>query len=329
MPDKRIIAFQDRLNRTLNKTVTHARLRAVALSPSPRFATITYFDQTARHAFSAVPLQNGCCLSIRMDIRVVPNGVTTEATSIAYRCPSSNSSDDWIFRYEYERARAEAGDYRYPVAHLHVNATPLCYRGVKAFPDLHLPTRRLSLEAILRHLIVEHDVPVLGDRDAALTFLDEQQADFERRRTDPEKPFAAVTTNILFVCPQNADRGQMAAAFLAEIATRRRLSIQADSAGRNLADRVNPAIIAAMDEVGIDLSGAQPKRATDQTIDWADWIITMDCELPLDDYPSVARRRIENWTLSNPPGEKVTDVRRLRDVIRERVGTFVDRRLSF
>ncbi|MGH2391140.1 MAG: hypothetical protein ACRDIE_23335, partial [Chloroflexota bacterium] len=74
----------------------------------------------------------------------------------------------------------------YPIAHLHVNASPEHYTGRKPFPELHLPTRRLSLEEIIRHLIVEHEVPTLCGEGEALAFLDEQQAEFEKNRTDSE-----------------------------------------------------------------------------------------------------------------------------------------------
>jgi hypothetical protein len=74
------------------------------------------------------------------------------------------------------------------VAHLHVNATPSGYPGPKTFPELHLPTRRICLEEIVRHLIVEHDVPTLTDRAEALAFLDAQKAEFERERTDADAP---------------------------------------------------------------------------------------------------------------------------------------------
>lgn len=123
-----------------------------------------------------------------MFVRLVNDGVTTEHTSIAYRCSADVDGDDWIFRYEYERAMAESGGYQYPIAHLHVNAQPQHYRGAKPFPDLHLPTGRLSLEAIIRHLIVEHDVPTVEDRDRALAFLRDQEKEFNERRTDPDRP---------------------------------------------------------------------------------------------------------------------------------------------
>lgn len=78
------------------------------------------------------------------------------------------------------------------MAHLHINVDPPLYVGDKPFRDLHFPTHRLSLEEIIRHLIVEHDVPTIADRQQALDFLVEQQRDFERARTDPDKSYSAV-----------------------------------------------------------------------------------------------------------------------------------------
>jgi hypothetical protein len=144
--------------------------------------SIGYIAPGARN-FTSVPLLNDHYLSIRLDIGYIGRAVTTVAASIAYRCSAEMRSDDWIFRYDYERDSPEM--YPYPTAYLHVNAQPAYYRGVKPFPDLHLPTRRLSLEEIIRHLIVEHDVPTFGPKQAALDFLTEQQEEFERRRSDP------------------------------------------------------------------------------------------------------------------------------------------------
>lgn len=191
MPHRRYVDFQDCLNRTLNKTVSRDRLTIFGTSATAPIVAIGYQAPGARNVFSSIRLGNNHYLSIRMDVGLARNSVSTIATSISYRCSPEMRSEDWIIRYEYERGQAEAGSYPYPVSHLHVNAEPRWYRGAKPFPDLHLPTRRLSLEEIIRHLIVEHDVPTLGPKQDALDFLDEQQADFERNRTDPGRPSSA------------------------------------------------------------------------------------------------------------------------------------------
>jgi len=182
--------FKDTLNRTLNKTVSQARLQVVLPARHARTAVITHVLQGRYREFSSIPLVNGHYLTALMEVRLTPQGVTTDKTAIAYRRSPELYGEDWIFRYEYERKQAAESDYAYPISHLHVNASPQYYAGKKPFPDLHLPTRRLSLEEIIRHLILEHDVPTLGSVEEALRFLDDQQADFERNRTDSGRPIS-------------------------------------------------------------------------------------------------------------------------------------------
>ena len=181
MPYRRFDQLQRTLNQTLNRTISHARLRFQ--SQSTEASVIAHRDQRSGLP-SALRLGNGKCLSILLAVRLDAGVVTTDSTSIGYRCSESYYGADWIFRYEYERRAAATGDYRYPVAHLHVNATPQCYDGPKSFPSLHLPTRRLSLEEIVRYLIIEHEVPTLGPPAEALAFLNAQQDEFERNRSD-------------------------------------------------------------------------------------------------------------------------------------------------
>ncbi|HVC33571.1 MAG TPA: hypothetical protein VNL16_08690 [Chloroflexota bacterium] len=188
MPDTRFGAFRDTLNRTINKTVSRDRLTVVPHTVDPTRAVIVAVVQGSHQVFRAIRLGNGHYLSVRMDVHLIPDGVSTDANSIAYRQSEETRGDDWIFRYEYERLQAESGTYPYPVAHWHVNATPAAYAGARPFPELHLPTGRLSLEDIIRHLIVEHAVPTLCPRADALAFLDEQRNTFQHRRTDPGRP---------------------------------------------------------------------------------------------------------------------------------------------
>lgn len=189
MPDRRLVSFQDTLNRTLNKTVSRGRLTVFEDRDRTKAGVASFTGRSSDGTFQlgTVPLTNGYHLSVRMFVRLTGPGVTTLQTSIAYRATPRVDDDRWIFRYDYEAEQAQAPDYRYPVAHLHINAEPIDYRGAKRFRDLHLPTRRLSLEALIRHLVVEHNVPTFGDTAEALAFLEDQQEQFERRRTDPDK----------------------------------------------------------------------------------------------------------------------------------------------
>lgn len=191
MAHNRFEDFRDALNRTLNRTVSQSRLVIVPHTRSNRALITSVVPGKKPVTFTSAVLGNNHYLNVRMDVGLIGRAVTTLATSISYRRSADPRCEDWIFRYEYGREIASVGGYPYPVSHLHVNAEPSYYRGTKPFPDLHLPTRRLSLEEIIQHLIVEHDVPTLGPREDVLAFLDEQQQVFEQNRTDLAKPTRA------------------------------------------------------------------------------------------------------------------------------------------
>ena len=128
----------------------------------------------------------------------------------------------------------------------------------------------------------------------------------------------AVTPEVLFVCVHNAGRSQMAAALLDHHANGK---IQVRSAGSDPADRLNPAVITAMAEVGIDLSKEFPKPLTDQAVRAADVVITMGCGDACPIYPG---KRYEDWELDDPAGQPVEVVRRIRDDIDARVQQLLD-----
>jgi protein-tyrosine-phosphatase len=117
------------------------------------------------------------------------------------------------------------------------------------------------------------------------------------------------TPEVLFVCVQHAGRSQMAAALLDHHAQGR---VVVRSAGSDPADRLNPAVVAAMAEVGIDLSRAFPKPLTDESVRAADVVITMGCGDACPIYPG---KRYEDWQLEDPAGQPVEVVRRIRDNI--------------
>jgi arsenate reductase (thioredoxin) len=118
---------------------------------------------------------------------------------------------------------------------------------------------------------------------------------------------------VLFVCVHNAGRSQMAAALLDHHAKGR---VHVRSAGSAPADQVNPAVAAAMDEWGIDLSREFPKPLTDEFVRAADVVITMGCGDACPIYPG---KRYEDWELQDPAGQPVEVVRRIRDEIDARV----------
>jgi protein-tyrosine-phosphatase len=118
---------------------------------------------------------------------------------------------------------------------------------------------------------------------------------------------------VLFVCVHNAGRSQMAAALLDRHAAGR---VRVLSAGSAPADTVNPAVVAAMAEIGIDLAGAVPKPLTDHAVEVADVVVTMGCG---DACPVVPGTRREDWQLDDPAGVDVAGVRPIRDAIDARV----------
>jgi arsenate reductase len=118
---------------------------------------------------------------------------------------------------------------------------------------------------------------------------------------------------VLFVCVHNAGRSQMAAALLDHHA---KGQVHVRSAGSDPADTINPAVLAAMDEWGIDLSREFPKPLTDEFVKAADVVVTMGCGDACPIYPG---KRYEDWELEDPAGQPVEVVRRIRDDIDLRV----------
>ena len=118
---------------------------------------------------------------------------------------------------------------------------------------------------------------------------------------------------VLFVCVHNAGRSQMAAALLDHHANGR---VQVRSAGSDPADRLNPAVVGAMAEVGIDLSKEFPKPLNDDLVKAADVVITMGCGDACPVYPG---KRYEDWQLQDPAGQPVEVVRGIRDDINAHV----------
>ena len=118
---------------------------------------------------------------------------------------------------------------------------------------------------------------------------------------------------VLFVCVHNAGRSQMAAALLDHHANGK---VLVRSAGSHPADRLNPAVVAAMAELGINLSREFPKPLTDQAVRAADVVITMGCGDACPIYPG---KRYEEWQLQDPAGQPVEVVRGIRDDIDARV----------
>jgi protein-tyrosine-phosphatase len=123
------------------------------------------------------------------------------------------------------------------------------------------------------------------------------------------------TPEVLFVCTHNAGRSQMAAALLAHHAGN---TVVVRSAGTAPAEDINPAVIDAMAEIGIDLrsTGAHPKRLEDAAVQASDVVITMGCG---DECPLFPGTRYLDWKLDDPAGLDVDAIRPIRDEIDRRV----------
>jgi arsenate reductase (thioredoxin) len=127
---------------------------------------------------------------------------------------------------------------------------------------------------------------------------------------------------VLFVCVHNAGRSQMAAALLERHAAGR---VVVRSAGSTPAGEINPAVVAVMAEIGIDLSEAVPKILTTEAVEGSDVVVTMGCG---DACPVFPGKRYLDWELDDPAGKSVDEVRAIRDQIDERVLSLVSELLA-
>jgi arsenate reductase len=126
---------------------------------------------------------------------------------------------------------------------------------------------------------------------------------------------------VIFACVHNAGRSQMAAAFLSERADATR--VQAESAGTQPGERVHPEVVNVMREVGIDLTDRHPQRLTDELARGASLLITMGCG---DECPYIPGLQRDDWPVRDPKGLPMSEVRAIRDGIRDRVDALVDAR---
>jgi len=121
------------------------------------------------------------------------------------------------------------------------------------------------------------------------------------------------TPEVLFVCVHNAGRSQMAAALLEHHAGGR---VRVRSAGTAPSDEIDPNVVAAMAERGLDVAGARPRGLRDDDLRDADVVITMGCG---DACPVVPATRYLDWDLPNPAGRPLAEIRPIRDDIERRV----------
>ena len=147
-------------------------------------------------------------------------------------------------------------------------------------------------------------VPVLAHRFARERLKALAQAEGIIGKEQPE---------VLFVCVHNAGRSQMAAG-LVKLRSEGRIHVR--SAGSTPAGEVNPAVVIAMEEYGVDMSEEFPKPLTDEVVQAADVVITMGCGDACAIYPG---KRYEDWDLDDPARQDLETVRRIRDQLEQRV----------
>jgi len=151
-------------------------------------------------------------------------------------------------------------------------------------------------------------VPVLAHRFARERLKALAQAEGTMTKEQPE---------VLFVCVHNAGRSQMAAG-LVKLRSEGRIHVR--SAGSAPGEEINPAVVEAMTELGVDMSEEFPKPLTDEVVRAADVVITMGCGDACPIYPG---KRYEDWELDDPAGQDLQTVRRIRDEIDARVQKLV------
>jgi arsenate reductase len=161
-----------------------------------------------------------------------------------------------------------------------------------------------SYDQFAGHATVPNFLPLLAERFARQRL--HALARVEGKMTD-NKP------TVLFLCTHNAGRSQMALGFFNHLAGE--LAV-AWSGGSEPGDKINPAAVEAMAEVGIDITGEFPKPWTDEIVQASDVIVTMGCG---DACPIFPGHRYEEWVLPDPAGQAVDAVRPIRDEIEERV----------
>jgi arsenate reductase (thioredoxin) len=156
---------------------------------------------------------------------------------------------------------------------------------------------------------VKQFVPVMVERFARERLRARGQAEGAVAKDMPE---------VLFVCVQNAGRSQMAAGLLDQRAAGR---VHVRSAGSEPAERINPAVVAALEEVGVDVTQEFPKPLTDEVVRAADVVITMGCGDACPIYPG---KRYLDWDLDDPAGKSLAEVRLIRDEIDQRVQALLE-----
>jgi arsenate reductase len=176
-----------------------------------------------------------------------------------------------------------------------------------------------SRETIARY--IAESVDLLGESKVAV-FVPVLAHRFARERLKALGQAEGLITKempeVLFVCVHNAGRSQMAAG-LVKLRSAGRIHVR--SAGSDPGEEINPAVIEAMEEVGVDMSEEFPKPLTDEVVRAADVVITMGCGDACPIYPG---KKYEDWVLDDPFEQDLETVRRIRDEVDARVQRLID-----
>jgi arsenate reductase (thioredoxin) len=205
-----------------------------------------------------------------------------------------------------EETVTEQLDVLDPVTRLHVErAAEALQREFAGVFSKETIARYIAESAdLLEGATVNVFVPVLVHRFARERLRALGQADSAIVKEQPE---------VLFVCVHNAGRSQMAAGL---VKLRSDGKVHVRSAGSAPGERINPAVVEAMTEIGVDMSEEFPKPLTDEVVRAADVVITMGCGDACPIYPG---KRYEDWELDDPEGQDLETVRRIRDEVDARV----------
>jgi arsenate reductase len=193
-----------------------------------------------------------------------------------------------------------------PVTQRHINqaADRLAEEFAGIFSQETIARYMAESTDLLGEVRVNVFVPVLAHRFCRERLRALAQAEGILGKDQPE---------VLFVCVHNAGRSQMAAGLL-KLRSEGRINVRA--AGSAPGEEINPNAVAALEELGIDMSEAFPKPLTDEVVRAADVVITMGCGDACPIYPG---KRYEDWQLDDPAGQDLETVRRIRDELDERV----------
>jgi arsenate reductase len=161
-----------------------------------------------------------------------------------------------------------------------------------------------SLDTLVQRATTSTWVPLLAERIAR---------DRLRALIRLEADAGSLNPSVLFLCVHNAGRSQMAAGWMRHLAGD---DVDVFSGGSEPADKVNQAAVAAMAEIGVDISGEIPQPWADEIVRTADVVITMGCG---DACPVFPGKRYLDWEIDDPAGKTVEEVRPIRDDIEQRV----------